>query len=149
LHFDTFYSFCQSDYSKNSLTELEQDFCKIVNRKLSTVTGERANDLNDPTKSPGLCVKYKNRKNKLYIQYLVCEKLGGAPNCYSGFCDRIAQCVDCPTAVVYKKGLLEPAVCGNAGVCRLGWTNDKTRGGNGYCVCFNGMRGLACNQYIK
>ena len=38
-------------------------------------------------------------------------------------------------------------VCGNSGVCRLGWKNPNSKGGNGYCECKNNMKGVACNEY--
>ncbi len=29
-----------------------------------------------------------------------CDKLGGPPNCFSGFCDDYAECIDCPSGLV-------------------------------------------------
>lgn len=73
---------------------------------------------------------------------------GGGPLCYSGFCERVAECVDCPIAPVFNRnGILDTAVCGNAGICKLGWRNEETKGGNGYCECNKGMRGIACNKF--
>jgi hypothetical protein len=80
---------------------------------------------------------------------LECDRKGGSPRCYSGFCDNFAECVDCPTALVdtYKNGNFQKEVCGNAGICKLGWLNTKMKGGNGYCECNEGMKGVACNEY--
>ena len=46
-----------------------------------------------------------------------------------------------------KNGNFELEVCGKAGMCRLGWKNPDAKGGNGYCECQHGMKGLACNQF--
>lgn len=85
----------------------------------------------------------------LLIFILECDKFGGAPRCFSGFCENVAECVDCPAAVIdnSKNGNFELEVCGKAGVCRLGWKNPNAKGGNGYCECKQGMKGLACNEY--
>jgi hypothetical protein len=56
------------------------------------------------------------------------------------------ECVDCPTAIIEKDGSFEEEVCANSGICKLGWTNTE-KGGNGYCECSEGTKGLACNQY--
>jgi hypothetical protein len=29
-----------------------------------------------------------------------CDKLGGAPACFTGFCDDYAECIDCPSGLV-------------------------------------------------
>ncbi len=42
-------------------------------------------------------------------------------------------------------GEFESEVCSGSGVCKLGWKGTSTNGGNGYCECTNGRRGLACN----
>jgi len=49
-----------------------------------------------------------------------------------------------PAELDMKIGLVEPVVCGGSGKCKLGWKNDKMKGGNGYCECEGGTRGLAC-----
>ena len=81
--------------------------------------------------------------------YIECDKSGGAPKCFSGFCENVAECVDCPAALIdfNKSGKFELETCGRSGVCRLGWKNPNAKGGNGYCDCQNGMKGLACNEY--
>jgi hypothetical protein len=78
-----------------------------------------------------------------------CDKAGGAPHCFSGFCENVAECVDCPAALVdvNKNGKFELETCGRNGICRLGWKNPNARGGNGYCECQNGMKGLSCNEF--
>ena len=134
----TFRGFCEIN-RRNNKFNINTDKCLILNAKLSSLTGQPGTALIDPTKAPALCIKFKNE----------CDKYGGAPACFSGFCESIAECVDCPTALVDRKrnGNFEEEVCGASGVCRLGWKNQKAKGGNGYCECRNGMKGLACNEY--
>jgi hypothetical protein len=43
---------------------------------------------------------------------------------------------------------MEEEVCGDAGMCKLGWKN-KDKGGNGYCECNEGMRGISCNEFMN
>ena len=78
-----------------------------------------------------------------------CDLSGGAPACYMGYCENVAECVDCPSAVVDNKlnGRFEVEVCGRAGICKLGWKNPGAKGGNGYCECQDGLKGLACNEF--
>lgn len=137
---DTFRTFCEY-YSKNpsNNAQINPDACFILNAKLSAVSGENGNEVVDPTKAPNLCIKYQSQ----------CINYGGAPNCYSGFCESVAECVDCPTALIdkNKNGAFTTEVCGGNGICKLGWKNANAKGGNGYCECKNGMKGLACNLY--
>ena len=134
----TFRGFCEANRN-NNLFNINTDLCLILNAKLASVSGESGDELVDPTKAPALCIKYKNE----------CDKLGGAPDCFSGFCEKVAECIDCPTALIdkQKNGNFEVEVCGLSGVCRLGWKNPRAKGGNGYCECNGGMKGIACNEY--
>jgi hypothetical protein len=63
-------------------------------------------------------------------------------------CSNIVDCIDCPTAFVKIEGKMEEEVCGAAGLCKLGWKN-KYKGGNGYCECNEGMRGISCNEIMN
>lgn len=75
-----------------------------------------------------------------------CEKKGGPPFCYSGFCESIAECVDCPCAYLEKAGQNpECVVCSGAGMCKLGWKSPNSKAANGYCECDMNRKGLACN----
>ena len=131
----TFRAYCENINSKNSK---KANFCMNLNAKLAAVTGETGEDIVDATKPPDVCIKFKNE----------CDKNGGAPNCYSGFCDQVAECVECPAGLIdVGGGKMELEVCGGNGVCKLGWFDDTNKkGGNGYCECQGGARGLACNQ---
>ena len=135
---DTFRSFCESFRDKPE-ENVSVENCLMLNAKLASVTGETGTEIVDPTKAPNVCIKFKNE----------CEKLGGAPKCYSGFCESVAECIDCPMALVdkNKNGNFVLEICGKEGVCRLGWKNPNSKGGNGYCECKNNMKGLACNEY--
>ena len=78
-----------------------------------------------------------------------CEKFDEIPKtlCYSGFCDKIVECIDCPYGLNQNNQELEVQVCSGHGVCRLGWLREKERkGGNGFCECYEGRKGLACDQ---
>ncbi len=136
----TFRAFCENGMSSSDPKNKGRraDFCMMLNAKLAATTGETGQDLVDPTKAPDVCTKFKNE----------CDKLGGAPECYSGFCDEVAECIDCPAALVDTgaDGTYELEVCAGNGVCRLGWKDGNHKGGNGYCECTAGTRGLACNQ---
>lgn len=135
---DTFRSFCESFRDKpNSLINPEN--CLILNAKLASVTGESGTEVFDPTKPPLECVKFRSN----------CNNFGGDPSCYSGFCEQVAECIDCPFSLVdkNKNGNFDVEVCGGSGICRLGWKNPNSKGGNGYCECKNGMKGSACNEY--
>ena len=85
----------------------------------------------------------------IIYNYLECDKLGGAPNCFSGFCEVHGECIDCPSALVdrNKNGKFDLEICSRNGICKLGWKYPHTKGGNGYCVCHNNFKGLACNEY--
>lgn len=75
--------------------------------------------------------------------------MGGAPRCFTGFCESVAECIDCPSGLVDRDhdGNFELEICSKAGTCRLGWKNVNAKGGNGYCECKDGLRGLACNEF--
>jgi hypothetical protein len=77
-----------------------------------------------------------------------CYKFGGPPNCFSGFCETNAKCIDCPKALIDPEmlGKLEEETCARNGICKIGWRNIVTGGGNGYCECSAGLRGLSCNE---
>lgn len=135
---DTFRVFCESFRDKPT-SNINPETCLILNAKLASVTGEPGTEIIDPTKPPMECVKYRSH----------CNNFGGAPNCYTGFCEQVAECIDCPGALVdkNKNGDFVMEVCGNSGICRLGWKSPNSKGGNGYCECKNGMKGLGCNEY--
>ena len=127
------------DEGKISIDVVDNAVRLILNAKLASVTGEPGTEIIDPTKPPMECVKYRSH----------CNNFGGAPNCYTGFCEQVAECIDCPGALVdkNKNGDFVMEVCGNSGICRLGWKSPNSKGGNGYCECKNGMKGLGCNEY--
>ena len=132
----TFHGFCDDFEAKNGK---RNDFCMNLNAKFAAVTGETGQDIIDTTKAPDVCIKFKNE----------CDKNGGGPHCYSGFCDQVAECIECPVGVVDMSGNgnMELEVCSGNGRCLLGWYDDiNKKGGNGYCVCSGGAKGLACNQ---
>lgn len=138
LQADTFRTFCES-YRDKLASNINPEACLILNAKLASVTGESGTEIVDPTKPPNECIKFRSQ----------CNNFGGAPYCYSGFCEMIAECIDCPTALVdkNKNGNFVPEVCGLNGVCRLGWKNPTSKGGNGYCECRSNMKGSSCNEY--
>ena len=132
----TFRAFCEDFATKKGR---RADFCMNLNAKLAAVTGETGADVIDTTKAPDVCIKFKNE----------CDKNGGGPHCYSGFCDQVAECIECPAGLIdlTGDGNLELEICSGNGRCLLGWYDDTNKkGGNGYCVCSGGARGLACNQ---
>lgn len=138
LQADTLRAFCEF-YRDKPHSRINPETCLILNAKLASVTGEPGNEIIDPTKPPFECIKFKSQ----------CDNFGGPPHCYSGFCESVAECIDCPIAIVdiHNDGNYIPETCGGAGVCRLGWKNPQAKGGNGYCECKSGMKGLACNKY--
>ena len=138
LNADTFRAFCESFRDKPH-EPINADTCLMLNAKLASVTGESGTEVVDPTKAPNECIKFKNE----------CDKMGTSPKCYSGLCESVSECIDCPSALVdkNKNGNFVNEVCGNSGVCRLGWKNPNSKGGNGYCECKNNMKGTACNEY--
>lgn len=132
----TFRAFCEDFVTKKGK---RNDFCMNLNAKLAAVTGETGMDIIDTTKAPDVCIKFKNE----------CDKNGGGPRCYTGFCDEVAECIECPAGLNDNNsdGNLELEVCSGNGRCLLGWYDDTNKkGGNGYCVCTAGAKGLACNQ---
>jgi len=134
----TLRSFCESFRDKPT-AKINPETCLILNAKLASVTGESGDETVDPTKPPNLCIKFMSQ----------CQNFGDSPNCFSGYCESIAECIDCPYALVdkNKNGDFTQEVCGNSGVCRLGWKSPNSKGGNGYCDCKNNMKGLSCNEY--
>lgn len=132
----TFRAFCEEMDSAKAGKDSE--FCMMLNAKLAAVTGESGSELTDPTKAPDICIKFQNE----------CNKLQGPPLCYTGFCSEVAECIDCPTSLVDLdgSGILSPHICGGHGVCKLGWKDSQNKGGNGYCECEPGNRGLGCNE---
>ena len=135
---DTLRSFCESFRDKPT-AKINPETCLILNAKLASITGESGDEIVDPTKAPNLCIKFMAQ----------CQNFGDSPNCFSGYCEQVAECIDCPHALVdkNKNGDFTQEVCGNSGVCRLGWKAPNSKGGNGYCDCKNNMKGLACNEY--
>lgn len=132
----TFRAFCEDFITKKGK---RNDFCMNLNAKLAAVTGETGQDVIDTSKAPDVCIKFKNE----------CDKSGGGPHCYSGFCDQVAECIECPSGLVDMNGdgNMELEVCSGKGRCLLGWWDDvNKKGGNGYCVCQGGAKGLSCNQ---
>eukprot|EP00744_Colponema_vietnamica_P002111 GILI01003396.1.p1 GENE.GILI01003396.1~~GILI01003396.1.p1 ORF type:complete len:232 (+),score=41.74 GILI01003396.1:85-780(+) len=135
----SFISFCEpTPQTASTLTQRDREYCLVLNSKMAAMTGETGMDLVDPTKAPSVCARFK----------VECEARGGPPHCFSGFCDEIAECIDCPYASLDLNGdgYFEPEVCGDAGICRLGWKDPVHKGGNGYCDCLGGMKGLSCNE---
>lgn len=135
---DTFRTFCES-YRDKPTSHINPETCLILNAKLASVSGESGTEIIDPTKPPNECIRYRSH----------CNNFGGAPLCYTGFCEQIAECIDCPSALIDKNkdGDFVMEVCGMSGICRLGWKSPYSKGGNGYCECRNGMKGLSCNEY--
>lgn len=132
----TFRAFCEDFITKKGK---RNDFCMNLNAKIAAVTGETGQDVIDTTKAPDVCIKFKNE----------CDKNGGGPRCYTGFCDQVAECIECPSGLVDSNndGNMELEVCSGNGRCLLGWYDDiNKKGGNGYCVCSGGAKGLSCNQ---
>eukprot|EP00386_Alphamonas_edax_P004269 GDKI01013484.1.p1 GENE.GDKI01013484.1~~GDKI01013484.1.p1 ORF type:complete len:154 (-),score=31.27 GDKI01013484.1:150-611(-) len=121
-------------------TQKDREFCMAMNRKMAAMTGVGVKGLSffDSTKKPGVCTTF--------MAY--CNKYGGAPHCFSGLCDHATHCIDCPHAFVDRNGdgKMVSEVCGGRGVCKVGWKNRDTYGGNGYCVCTPPYRGMACDQ---
>jgi len=94
----------------------------------------------------------KDLPDKFFLNYrLSCEKFEGlsSTQCYTGFCEKYLECIDCPFGfnLVDNQYNYELQVCSGHGVCRLGWLNDRgKKGGNGFCECYEGRKGLACDQ---
>jgi hypothetical protein len=67
---DTLLSFCESLRKPRDTTQPDKqitnkyDLCIMLNDRLSIETGEKSSELVDPTKNPGLCMKFKNGKTK-------------------------------------------------------------------------------------
>jgi hypothetical protein len=64
---DTLLSYCESlrkptsdTTQQNKIMNSKYDLCIMLNDRISIETGEKSSDLVDPTKHPGLCMKYKN-----------------------------------------------------------------------------------------
>jgi hypothetical protein len=57
----TFRAFCESSRKQN-IFNINPDLCLILNQKIASIAGETGADMVDPTKAPGLCVKFKNGK---------------------------------------------------------------------------------------
>jgi hypothetical protein len=75
------------------------------------------------------------------------------PFCFSGFCDQLLQCVDCPYGIGAEREYggnfggsynFLPKVCSGRGVCKLGFIAEDGKSGNGFCQCERGYKGLAC-----
>ena len=96
----TFRSFCEDYITKKGK---RNDFCMNLNAKIAAVTGETGQDVIDTTKAPDVCIKFKNE----------CDKNGGGPRCYTGFCDQVAECIECPSGLVDSNndGNMELEVC--------------------------------------
>ena len=122
--------------NNKKIQKIQGDYCSYLATKFdSNYDDEQLEGDNSDTK--GLCRKFMNN----------CVDQGGAPQCYSGFCDIQTGCIDCPMGPVElgtKISEIEPVVCGGHGKCRLGWKNQYQNGGNGYCECDKGSKGLAC-----
>ena len=66
IHASTFRSFCEMTRD-HPIYGVNPDLCLILNAKLATKTGEPGTDMVDPTKAPGICVKFKNGIIILFI----------------------------------------------------------------------------------
>ena len=135
----TLFAFCEYSKKHSNPFNINTNYCYYINQELSNIAGLTGNEYIDTTKSPLLCS---------HFQY-ECNKHKSTINCFSGLCDTIIGCIDCPTALIDRtgNGNFQKEVCGLSGYCRIGWRNTKGKGGNGYCECINGMKGLACNEY--
>lgn len=143
----TFLSFCESlgldrDPKYNSST---YKFCLDIHQSL--LEDRKQPDTNKPNYTP-----YEvDSPDLFFFNYKRnCDKFNlPTPECYIGLCEKLVECIDCPYGLneIDSEGNLEYQVCSGHGICRLGWLNEKKKkGGNGFCECFDGRKGLACDQ---
>ena len=146
----TFLSFCES-------LEIEQDpkynsstykYCLDLHSRM--LDGRKQTGVNKPDYTP-----YEQDSPEHFFLFYrhECEKFNDLPStqCYTGFCDKYLQCIDCPSGfnIIDNQYNYELQVCSGHGICRLGWLNDRgKKGGNGFCECYEGRKGLACDQII-
>lgn len=146
----TFLSFCES-------LAIEQDpkfnsssykFCLDIHSRIMD------NHQQEGANQPDYNMFEVDAPEKFFLSYMhQCEKFQEltTAQCYSGFCEKYVQCIDCPAGLnlVDNENHYEFQVCSGHGICRLGWLHDEGRkGGNGFCECYEGRKGLACDQIV-
>ena len=147
----TFLAFCESlaleqDPKYNSST---YQYCLNIHKNILGETHQENPDYTpyESDVSEHFFLKYKQICDKF-------EELPKISECYSGFCDKYVNCIDCPSGLnqIDSEFHYEFQVCSGHGICKLGWLNEKNEekrlGGNGYCECYEGRKGLACDQIV-
>jgi hypothetical protein len=61
VQISTLRAFCEAGKNEVNPHNINPDLCLVLNSKLASVAGEPGTELVDPTKSPGLCTKYRSR----------------------------------------------------------------------------------------
>lgn len=144
----TFLTFCETlaletDPKYNSTT---YKFCLDIHNRV--LQDHKQPEVNKPDYNPFEL----DAPSQFFLNYkLNCEKFGNLPTsqCYSSLCEKLVECIDCPFGLnqIDSENNHEFETCSGHGICRLGWLNDKkNKGGNGYCECYEGRKGLACDQ---
>ncbi len=63
---ETLRAFCENSRivtEENKNVKIDDKYCNILNEKISRQSDEKGVDLFDPTKAPGLCMRFKNGIN--------------------------------------------------------------------------------------
>lgn len=134
----SFQTFCESLALEDSSIENNENlsfFCMNILSKLATPTDKYSFYDASPTHS---CAMFQKS----------CEStLTPKPFCFSGFCDQLLQCIDCPYGIDKESKdnyNFIPKTCSGRGICKLGFLADNDKSGNGFCECERGYKGLAC-----
>ncbi|XP_053992272.1 uncharacterized protein LOC128883679 isoform X2 [Hylaeus volcanicus] len=129
--------FCETSVSADpSFTDRDFKYCLELGKRLAKKTGANFAALHTNNHVMGSCSAFLN----------MCHEHGGGWRCYSGLCDELAACTDCPYVMLQlaPQQPLQPEICADRGECFIGSTTSN----NGYCECDNPFRGLACDQYV-
>lgn len=118
---------------KSGFTENDYSYCQFLGQRLAMYTGTNFAALHTNNHRKGSCAAFSE----------ACDHYGGGPSCYSGFCDDIVGCIDCPSiSLISEEGESSLEVCGDRGVCKIVKDSSST----GYCDCDDGFRGVACES---
>ena len=134
----SFQTFCESlelEDSSNESDENLSNFCMSILSKLATPSDKYSFYDASPAHS---CAMFQKNCDLTLIP---------KPFCFSGFCDQLLQCIDCPYGID-KEGRdyfnFIPKTCSGRGICKLGFLAEDDKSGNGFCECEKGYKGLAC-----
>ncbi|KAH0476632.1 MAG: uncharacterized protein KVP18_003021 [Porospora cf. gigantea A] len=126
-------SFCFDQFKKaNDFTEIHRDECLALADALAESAGYPSGVVvSSDNYYSGTCGKV----------YTLCIEHKGPPECYSGLCHELVDCLDCPHNETWSSHRPYTKKCNHRGECR-----QKKR--SAFCECDSGWRGESCNRLL-